>query len=137
MAEESYALSVFSLVPDLLFDRSRVLEYAKILTVLQSTHTQEKINPSTSHPGKFRVRLDHLVPNSIMGLFVCFSLFTLPIIHLVYPPPTRPTTTTTQHSLKFLLGRLYYPEEIGNNDYAHFFVEGRGEGGKQGVLLAM
>ena len=30
------SLSVFSLVPDLLFDYSRVLEYAKIRTVLQS-----------------------------------------------------------------------------------------------------
>ena len=31
------SLSVFSLVPDLLFDCSRVLEYAKIRIVLQST----------------------------------------------------------------------------------------------------
>ena len=31
------SLSVFNLVPDLLFDCSRVLEYAKIRTVLQST----------------------------------------------------------------------------------------------------
>ena len=31
------SLSVFSFVPDLLFDCSRVLEYAKIRTVLQST----------------------------------------------------------------------------------------------------
>ena len=30
------SLSVFSLVPDLLFDCSRLLEYAKIRTVLQS-----------------------------------------------------------------------------------------------------
>ena len=30
------SLSVFSLAPDLLFDCSRVLEYAKIRTVLQS-----------------------------------------------------------------------------------------------------
>ena len=30
------SLSVFSLIPDLLFDFSRVLEYAKIRTVLQS-----------------------------------------------------------------------------------------------------
>ena len=30
------SLTVFSLVPDLLFDCSRVLEYAKIRTVLQS-----------------------------------------------------------------------------------------------------
>ena len=30
------SLSVFSLVPDLLFDYSRVLEYEKIRTVLQS-----------------------------------------------------------------------------------------------------
>ena len=33
----SVSLSVFSLVPDLLFDYSRVLEYAKIRTVLQSS----------------------------------------------------------------------------------------------------
>ena len=33
----SLSLSVFSLIPDLLFDCSRVLEYAKIRTVLQST----------------------------------------------------------------------------------------------------
>ena len=32
------SLSVFSLVPDLLFDCSRVLEYAKIRTVLQSKY---------------------------------------------------------------------------------------------------
>ena len=32
------SLSVFSLVRDLLFDCSRVLEYAKIRTVLQSIH---------------------------------------------------------------------------------------------------
>ena len=31
------SLSVFSLVPDLLFDCSRLLEYAKIRTVLQSS----------------------------------------------------------------------------------------------------
>ena len=31
------SLSVFSLVPDLYFDYSRVLEYAKIRTVLQSS----------------------------------------------------------------------------------------------------
>ena len=35
-------LSVFSLVPDLLFDCSRVLEYAKIRTVLQSSANQER-----------------------------------------------------------------------------------------------
>ena len=34
---ESHTLSVFSLVPHLLFDSSRVFEYAKIRTVLQST----------------------------------------------------------------------------------------------------
>ena len=33
------SLSVFSLVPNLLFDCSRVLEYAKIRTVLQSKYT--------------------------------------------------------------------------------------------------
>ena len=33
-------LSVFSLIPDLLFDCSRVLEYAKIRTVLQSKKTR-------------------------------------------------------------------------------------------------
>ena len=32
------SLSVFSLIPDLLFDCSGVLEYAKIRTVLQSTY---------------------------------------------------------------------------------------------------
>ena len=36
------SLSVFSLVPDLLFDCSRVLEYAKIRTVLQSTVELER-----------------------------------------------------------------------------------------------
>ena len=37
------SLSVFSLVPDLLFDCSRLLEYAKIRTVLQSTcHSDDK-----------------------------------------------------------------------------------------------
>ena len=35
------SLSVFSLVPDLLFDCSRVLEYAKIRTVLQSTKSMD------------------------------------------------------------------------------------------------
>ena len=34
----SVSLTVFSLSPDLLFECSRVLEYAKIRTVLQSTH---------------------------------------------------------------------------------------------------
>ena len=34
------SLSVFSLVPDLLFDCSRVLEYAKIRTVMQSNLTK-------------------------------------------------------------------------------------------------
>ena len=34
-------LSVFSLVPELLFDCSRVLEYEKIRTVLQSTPLSE------------------------------------------------------------------------------------------------
>ena len=33
------SLSVFSLIPDLLFDCSRILEYAKIRTVLQSRRT--------------------------------------------------------------------------------------------------
>ena len=36
MALSPVSLSVFSLVPDLLFDCSHVLEYAKIWTVLQS-----------------------------------------------------------------------------------------------------
>ena len=36
------SLSVFSLVPDLLFDCSRVLEYTKIRTVLQSTVELER-----------------------------------------------------------------------------------------------
>ena len=40
-------LSVLSLVPDLLFDCSRVLEYAKIQTVLQS-----KSKPSISQSGR-------------------------------------------------------------------------------------
>ena len=35
-AKHASLISVFSLVPDLLFDCSRVLEYAKIRTVLQS-----------------------------------------------------------------------------------------------------
>ena len=38
------SLSVFSLVPDLLFDCSRVLEYAKIRTVLQCILSTEWIN---------------------------------------------------------------------------------------------
>ena len=37
------SLSVSSLVPDLLFDCSRVLEYAKIRTVLQSNNKLETI----------------------------------------------------------------------------------------------
>ena len=36
MALSPVSLSVFSLIPDLLFDCSRVLECAKIWTVLQS-----------------------------------------------------------------------------------------------------
>ena len=36
-ARASHMLSVFSLIPDLLFDCSRVLEYAKIRPVLQSS----------------------------------------------------------------------------------------------------
>ena len=36
------SLSVFSFVPDLLFDCSRVLEYAKIRTVLQSSSDLKK-----------------------------------------------------------------------------------------------
>ena len=39
------SLSVFSLVPDLLFYCSRVLEYAKIQTVLQSTRIPESVLP--------------------------------------------------------------------------------------------
>ena len=35
------SLSVFRLIPDLLFDCSRVLEYAKIRTVLQSMSDEE------------------------------------------------------------------------------------------------
>ena len=41
------SLSVFSFVPDLLFDCSRVLEYAKIRTVLQSTLPQKKSGEET------------------------------------------------------------------------------------------
>ena len=37
------SLSVFSLVPDLLFDGSRVLEYAKMRTVLQSKPNGKKL----------------------------------------------------------------------------------------------
>ena len=44
------SLSVFSLVPDLLFDYSRVLEYAKIRTVLQSSS-------DTACPYEIHVRL--------------------------------------------------------------------------------
>ena len=40
------SLSVFSLIPDLLFDCSRVLEYAKIRTVLQSISPLERISGS-------------------------------------------------------------------------------------------
>ena len=40
------SLSVFSLVPDLLFDCSRLLEYAKIRTVLQSTSHKNQISVS-------------------------------------------------------------------------------------------
>ena len=36
------SLSVFSLVPDILFDCSRVLQYAKIRTVLQSREGWEE-----------------------------------------------------------------------------------------------
>ena len=39
----SLSLSVFSLVPDLLFDCSRVLEYAKTRTVLQSIETPSNL----------------------------------------------------------------------------------------------
>ena len=38
------SLSVFSLAPDLFYDCSRVLEYAKIRTVLQSTDRLELVN---------------------------------------------------------------------------------------------
>ena len=41
---------VFSLVPDLLFDCSRVIEYAKIWTVLQS---RENLNPTVHSGGMF------------------------------------------------------------------------------------
>ena len=41
----SYLLTpVFSLVPDLLFDCSRILEYAKMRTVLQSTYFLTVVN---------------------------------------------------------------------------------------------
>jgi len=40
------SLSVFSLVPDLLCDCSRVLEYANIRTVLQSKVDRDVITPT-------------------------------------------------------------------------------------------
>ena len=43
------SLSVFSIIPDLLFDCSRVLEYAKIRTVLQSTESHSTRKFGTSH----------------------------------------------------------------------------------------
>ena len=46
------SLSVFTLVPDLLFDCSRALEYAKIRTVLQSRGI--KVGPN-------KVKHDHLI----------------------------------------------------------------------------
>ena len=39
------SLSVFSLAPDLLFDCSRVLQYAKMRTVLQSRVSPNPLNP--------------------------------------------------------------------------------------------
>ena len=44
------SLSVFSVVPDLLFDCSRLLEYAKIRTVLQS-NTWQLLSFSAGHYG--------------------------------------------------------------------------------------
>ena len=53
------------------------------------------------------------MPDSTMGLYVCFSLFTFSIIYLVPPPPPpHQPTNNNKHCLKFLLGRLYYPEEL-------------------------
>ena len=40
------------------------------------------------------------------------------------------------HCLGFLLGRLYYPAEIGNNGYAIFFLGGGG-GGAGGVQYGL
>ena len=44
LASLPFSLTVFSLVPDLSFDSSRVLEYAKILTVLQSIFPDEAVS---------------------------------------------------------------------------------------------
>lgn len=39
----SVTLSIFSLTPELLFDYSRILEFAKMRTVLQSNKRKDKI----------------------------------------------------------------------------------------------
>ena len=50
------SLSVFSLVPHLLFDCSRVLEYAKIRTVLQSTLGQTNRQIGSQSTGQLTCR---------------------------------------------------------------------------------
>ena len=59
-----------------------------------------------------------------------FTIFTETIMHLVYPQILQ------NHYLRFLLGRLYYSREIGNNGYA-IFLRGWGTGRKQGALWSM
>ena len=44
------------------------------------------------------------------------------------PPPLKKKKPLQNHCVRFLIGRLLHPGEIGNNGYAKF---GGGEGGKQ------
>ena len=80
----SLALSVFSLVPDLLFECSRVLEYAKIRTVLQSRLSAlsglklyvklETLHLSGKCPGKVREFQKPLaVATMLFHIFETFS----------------------------------------------------------------
>ena len=61
------SLSVFSLVPDLLFDCSRALEYAKIRTVLPSPSPVISTTPMRS--SSFALRFIYWVFNSLILVF--------------------------------------------------------------------
>ena len=79
-----------------------------------------------------RENVINLRRNTVTSNVIVFCLYLMnsPFAHILhYIAPCSPLKFLHNHCLRFLMGRLQYPVEIGKKCFCGFFLGGGGEGG--------
>ena len=110
-----------------------------LLNSLTTSHLQTR---GKEMPPTFEMLLQYFSRHLRAGhLIVAVNKFNFFLTHhfhvghnAPYLPPA-PPQILPNHCVRFLLGRLYYPEEIGTNGYGKIGGEGRGGGATRCIVV--